>query len=61
MTTDDYSRDLCNERHEHISVMLEKIDKKTDTLFSRLNWFYILAIGTLISTCTAIALSCIKG
>jgi hypothetical protein len=56
----EYSRDLCDERHEHISVMLEKIDKKTDTLFSRLNWFYLVAIGTMASAISAIVISCVK-
>jgi tartrate dehydratase beta subunit/fumarate hydratase class I family protein len=56
----EYSRDLCDERHERISVMLEKIDKKTDTLFSRLNWFYLVAIGTMASAISAIVISCVK-
>jgi hypothetical protein len=57
----EYNRDLCDERHAHISCMLEKIDKKTDILFSRLNWFYVFAIGTMASALSAIVISCIRG
>jgi hypothetical protein len=58
MTT-DFNRELCDERHKNIEGMLTKIDKNVDTLFIRLNWFFILAIATLVSAGTSIVLSVI--
>jgi hypothetical protein len=41
------TRDLCDERSKNIEKLLAKIDKSVDTLFNRLNWFYVLTIGAL--------------
>ena len=38
-----YDEKLCDERHEGITKLIDK-------LFNRLNWFYVITIVTLIAT-----------
>lgn len=64
---DEYNRDLCEERHKNvdrnITDMRSEMNDKFETLFGRLNWFYLLAIGTM-ATCIgslAVALIVITG
>jgi hypothetical protein len=40
---DQFNKDLCEERHKMIQDNIK-------TLFNRLNWFYIIAIATLVSS-----------
>ena len=53
---EEYNKDLCEERHKHvdrnITDMRSEMNDKFETLFGRLNWFYLLAIGTM-ATCIA--------
>jgi hypothetical protein len=51
---DPITREFCDERHKHTETLLNKIDKSIDTLFARLNWFFILTITTLASALTSI-------
>lgn len=55
----EYNKELCDERHQNIDLQLSHThaiikDFKQETkdnikqLFTRLNWFYIIAIATLI-------------
>ena len=41
--------ELCAERHRNLERTMEGAEKKIDTLFARLNWFYILVIATLVA------------
>ena len=54
----DYNKELCDERHKNLLEMLAKIDKSVVSLYNRLNWFYLIAITTLISSISAVVLSC---
>ncbi len=45
---DEFNKDLCNERHKNVELMFGKIDKNIESLFGRLNWFYVIAIITLV-------------
>lgn len=58
---DVFSKQLCDERHQNVEKLINKIDKSLDLLFVRLNWFYLLAITTLISAISAIFISCFRG
>jgi len=53
------TKEFCDERHKNTEQMLNKIDRNITTLFGRMNWFFILAIGTLTSALTAVVLSCL--
>ena len=44
-----YNKELCDERHQNIALMISKMDKLMDTLFSRMNWFMLTAIAALIT------------
>jgi|WetSurMetagenome_2_1015567.scaffolds.fasta_scaffold38899_3 hypothetical protein len=46
---DGYNKELCDERHENVTLMITKMDKLMDTLFSRMNWFMLTAIAALIT------------
>lgn len=56
----EFDEKLCDERHKNIEHLLEKIDKSVNVLFNRLNWFYVVAIGTLASAISAIIISCVR-
>lgn len=58
--SDEFNKEACEERHKNLHLTLERVDKNVDRLFARLNWFYILAIGTLASAASAIIMSCMK-
>lgn len=55
---DEYNKGLCEERHKNIERLLMKIDENTKILFGRLNWFYVLAIGSLVAAVSALITSC---
>jgi hypothetical protein len=38
---------FCDERHSHIDNWHKDIKDDIKSLFSRLNWFYLIAISTL--------------
>jgi hypothetical protein len=38
---------FCDERHAHIDEWHMEIKQNINALFSRLNWFYLIAISTL--------------
>ena len=67
----EYNKELCDERHKRADEKFEQISEKFDTLWTklddfrekytnRLNWFYIVAIGALLSMVGNIALTVIK-
>lgn len=54
--SEEYNKGLCDERHSNLDSALtrvfEKFDKvgdKIDKTNTKLNWFYIVAIATLLS------------
>ena len=49
MTMDGVSKELCNERSGNIEKGIVSINENIKTIYNRLNWFYIMAIGTLAS------------
>lgn len=57
---DEFVRDLCDERHKNVEKVLVSIDTKIDTLFNRLNWFYLAAISALASGVSAVTILLIK-
>ncbi len=57
---EEYSKEACEERHKHITMMLEKIDKSIDTLFSRLNWFYVTAIVMIVASSSSLVMTLLK-
>lgn len=46
-------RRFNDERQEHTMRLLGSIEKKVDALSGRLNWFYILMIGSLATAVLA--------
>ena len=40
---------FCDERHKGIDGVLVSINDNIKTIYGRLNWFYVMAIGTLAS------------
>ena len=46
---DEYNKDFCNERHDNIDKSLGSISNNVQKLFDRLDKFYIVAIGTLMT------------
>lgn len=58
MSDNVVSKELCDERSKNIEKMLLKIDKSVDTLFSRLNWFYIVTIGALATGIASFVIGC---
>jgi hypothetical protein len=51
----EYNKELCDERHSNLSEALGRVFKKFDTVSSKfdklntkLNWFYIVTIATLL-------------
>lgn len=46
---ENFSKDLCDERHKTVEMMFSKIDKNIETLFNRLNWFYVITISALVT------------
>lgn len=46
-------RRFNDERQEHTMRLLGQIEKKVDALSGRLNWFYILMIGSLATAVLA--------
>jgi hypothetical protein len=51
----EYNKELCDERHSNLSEALGRVFKKFDTvslkfdkLNTKLNWFYIVTIATLL-------------
>ena len=57
---DEFVKDLCDERHKNVEKVLVSIDTKIDTLFNRLNWFYLAVISALASGVTTITVLLIK-
>lgn len=55
---DEYNKGLCDERHRNIENLLAEINQNIKTLFTRLNWFYALVIGSLAATVTTFISSC---
>lgn len=58
MTTDDYfvRKEVCDIFRVEIKEDLKEIKDNIKTLFVRLNWFYLIAISTLVSALSSIAL-----
>ena len=61
--SDEYNKELCEERHENLDKALtrvfgkfDKIGKKFDSFNGKLNWFYIITIATLIGMVGNIAM-----
>jgi len=47
--TDDYNKDLCEERHENIKEGFDRAFAKMGILSATLNRFLLLTISTLIA------------
>lgn len=53
---EEYNKELCDERHSNLDGALTRVFKKFDSVGEKiektngkLNWFYIVAIGTLLA------------
>ena len=46
---DEYNKALCDKVQKDFEEKFVVAFKKVDKLETRVNWFYILAIGTLVS------------
>jgi hypothetical protein len=55
-----YIEKLCDEKHRNIDEGLKDIKESINDISKKLNWFYILVIGTLISALSAVVMSCVK-
>lgn len=44
----EYNKELCDERHSNIEKTFQRLFNKIDAVSAKLNWFYLLAIATLI-------------
>jgi len=60
-TSEEYVKELCDERHEFIKEKLIGIEGNIKQLFTKLNWFYVLAIGTLFTTLGAVIVEAFRG
>ena len=45
---EDYNKELCEERHEKIEETFSRLFREIKDQSTKLNWFYILTIGTLV-------------
>jgi hypothetical protein len=52
---EDHDRRFCDERHHEIHLWMAQQKKDMETLFNRLNWFYVIAIATLVSSVMSLA------
>ena len=55
---DEYSKDLCYERHRVINENVSEIKILIEKLFNRLNWFYLIVIAGLGGLSTALIQGC---
>ena len=60
MENEVFSERLCMERHKNIELLLNKVDKNIESLYARLNWFYVIVITALVGAVSAIGVSCSK-
>ncbi len=44
----EFNKDLCDERHLNIHQYINELKAEIKALNTRLNWFYIIAIVTLV-------------
>jgi hypothetical protein len=53
----DYDKADCKELHKELNAKFDKLEIKFDKLESRMNYFYLLAVGTLV----ALVMNLLKG
>ena len=45
---EEYNKELCDERHHNIKDTFDRLFRKVEQIMTRLLWFYLLAILTLV-------------
>jgi hypothetical protein len=56
----DFNKELCDEKHRNLEELVKTINTSIQSLYTRLNWFYLIAITTLVSSLSAILFSTLK-
>ena len=56
----DFNKELCDEKHRNLEELVKTINTSIQSLYTRLNWFYLIAITTLVSSLSAIAFTTLK-
>lgn len=51
-----YNEELCREKHENIDNKFDEIKSLLDSIDTRINWFYGVALLTLLSTTGTLAM-----